>query len=59
MSLRGRIVKHANSPLGRWARIIGGGLLVIAGSEAGGAAGIAAAAVGLAAALPAFLGTCA
>lgn len=59
MNLHRRIVKGATSPLGRWARIIGGGILIFAGSEAGGAVGFMVAATGLVAALPALLGTCA
>jgi outer membrane lipoprotein SlyB len=59
MNLRDRLVMVASSPAGRRTRIAGGVLLVLAGAQLGGGAGHALAAVGLVAAVPALLGTCA
>lgn len=59
MNLRDRAVMVASSPAGRRMRVGGGVLLVIAGAQLGGGAGHALVAVGLVAALPALLGTCA
>jgi len=59
MSLHDRFVAVASSPAGRRMRVGGGVLLVIAGAQLGGGAGQALVAVGLVAAVPALLGTCA
>jgi len=59
INLRDRLVAAAISRAGRRTRIAGGVLLVIAGAQLGGSAGHALVAVGLVAALPALLGTCA
>lgn len=53
-----RFITVANSPLGRRARLIGGGLLVLAALRMRGQAGFLLALTGLAAAVPALWGAC-
>lgn len=53
-----RLIAAANGPLGRWARVLGGGLLVLAALRRRGPARYLLALVGLIAAVPAFWGVC-
>ncbi|MDI6773414.1 MAG: hypothetical protein QME77_12640 [bacterium] len=53
-----RFIAAANSPGGRWARLIGGGLLVLAALRLRGQTGYLMALAGLAAAVPALWGAC-
>lgn len=59
MNLHDRLIALASSPAGRRMRVAGGALLVLAGAQLGGGAGHALVAVGLLAAVPTLLGTCA
>jgi hypothetical protein len=54
----GRLIALANSPDGRWARVVGGVLLVALALRLRGAAGFALALGGLLAGVPALWGRC-
>lgn len=58
LTFQDRLIAAANSPAGRWARILGGTLAVLAALRLRGRAGVALALAGALAAMPALWGFC-